>query len=299
MEAERSNSTTVPDLGGCAELVARLAKALRRAMRRVDAVSGDLQAAERAAHDATHAQLFVVAAARAPRGTHTLESTDWSTGDAVRIQVDPTRAPQDSLRRIFHRARRLREALPQMTQRLEDAKRQVLTIQALLDRANGVTSPEGLRELEVEAAPFVGVPAPRVARDPDLRLPYRMVQGSEGLILIGRSAADNDTLIQRFAKPWDLWMHVREGHGAHVVVPLARGANCPGSLLVEAAHLAAHFSDLRGEVALDVLYTPRRYVQKRKGSPAGAVTLLREKVLRLRVVDGMVPTLLGREMLAR
>jgi predicted ribosome quality control (RQC) complex YloA/Tae2 family protein len=110
---------------------------------------------------------------------------------------------------------------------------------------------------------------------------YRDERGRK--ILVGRGGADNDRLTTEVARPHDLWLHVKNKTGAHVVVPLDKGQTCPAETLVDAATLAAHFSDARGEAVCEVSYVPRRYVRKPKGSAPGAVTYDHEKVLVLRV----------------
>jgi predicted ribosome quality control (RQC) complex YloA/Tae2 family protein len=80
-----------------------------------------------------------------------------------------------------------------------------------------------------------------------------------------------------------------------VVVPLAKGKSCSPEALVDAATLAAHFSDLRGELVVDVLYAPRRFVHKRKGSAMGSVSLDREKVIAVRVEADRLARLLTHE----
>jgi predicted ribosome quality control (RQC) complex YloA/Tae2 family protein len=114
-------------------------------------------------------------------------------------------------------------------------------------------------------------------------------------ILVGRDAEKNDALTFRVAKPNDLWLHAKSRAGAHVVVPLQRGASCPAEVLVEAAHLAAHFSDARAERIVEVQYTPRRYVRSPRGSAAGFVVVDREKVIALRCDDDVLQRLLASE----
>ncbi len=99
------------------------------------------------------------------------------------------------------------------------------------------------------------------------------------------------------ARPHDLWLHPKSRPGAHVVVPLARGASCPADLLVEAAHLAAHFSESKQETAVEIQYTPRRYLRKPRGSAPGLVVVDREKVMLLRREDALLRRLLEREQL--
>jgi predicted ribosome quality control (RQC) complex YloA/Tae2 family protein len=128
------------------------------------------------------------------------------------------------------------------------------------------------------------------------RRPYiEYVGAGGGKILVGRGAADNDRLTTKVARPHDLWMHARGVTGAHVVVPLVKGAQCPPELLVDAATLAVHHSDARGSDFAEVTWAERRYVRKPKGSPAGRVAVDREKVLAL----GADPARLRRLLAAR
>jgi hypothetical protein len=46
---------------------------------------------------------------------------------------------------------------------------------------------------------------------------------------------------------------------------------------------------------VDITYTPRRYLRKRRGAPPGQVQLDREKVLVLRVDTARLSALLARE----
>ncbi|GAC1522858.1 MAG: hypothetical protein NVS3B10_22990 [Polyangiales bacterium] len=110
---------------------------------------------------------------------------------------------------------------------------------------------------------------------------------------MGRGAKDNDLLTTHVARPHDLWLHVKGVTGAHVVVPMTKGESCPQALLIDAAHLAAHFSDARGERVVEISHAPRRHVRKPRGAPPGAVVVDREKVLVLRVEPARIALLLA------
>ena len=112
---------------------------------------------------------------------------------------------------------------------------------------------------------------------------------------MGRGAAHNDALTFQTARPHDLWLHAKGRTGAHVVVPLAKNHTCPGDVLVEAAHLAAHFSDARDEAVVDVQYASRRHLRKPRGSAPGLVVVDREKVLAVRMEPSLLRALLERE----
>ena len=125
------------------------------------------------------------------------------------------------------------------------------------------------------------------------RLSYHLVaQGVAAPQLTRLISHLNDQLTVRVAKGNDLWLHVRGRTGAHVVLQLPRGASPDQESLLDAAHLAAWFSDARGEAAPEVVYTRAKHVRKVKGSAPGAVTYSQERALALRVEPARVERLL-------
>ncbi len=127
-------------------------------------------------------------------------------------------------------------------------------------------------------------------------LPYRSFASLAGApILVGKGAEENDALTLTVAHGNDLWLHARGVAGAHVVVRLARGKAPDQETLLDAAHLAVHFSDARGAPVVDVAYTRAKYVRRSKGAPPGAVTYSQEKVLPLRVEPARLERLLAEE----
>jgi predicted ribosome quality control (RQC) complex YloA/Tae2 family protein len=141
-------------------------------------------------------------------------------------------------------------------------------------------------------------PAAGKTRKRDLpRPPHRTFLAASGVrILVGKGAEKNDELTFHVARPRDLWLHAKNRTGAHVIVPLARDASCPPDVLVEAAHLAAHFSEAREEDLVEVQYVARRYLRKPRGSPPGLVVVDREKVMILRRQPALLRALLEREV---
>jgi predicted ribosome quality control (RQC) complex YloA/Tae2 family protein len=67
-------------------------------------------------------------------------------------------------------------------------------------------------------------------------------------------------------------------------------------VLVEAAHLAAHFSEARDESQVEITYVQRRHVRKPRGSPPGLVVVARDKTLVLRRSQQLIARLLEREL---
>ncbi len=285
-----------------------LETAKKRLERRREAIQADLARISDADKIAAQAQWLVAEAARAKRGATKLVVTDWSSGEAVPMEIplDPSKSAREQVEAMFRRAKRLRLGARIAEQRLAHTETQHEAVVRAIERVRASETLEEMEDAASEAkraAPREVVlpqgsaaPAPRGAKTATGRSPYRTFLATSGTkILVGKGASDNDALTTKMARPHDLWLHAKDRTGAHVIVVLPKGHTCASQDLVDAAHLAAHFSDVRDEKVVDIQYAPRRHVRKPKGSPPGFVLVDREKVLVLRVEPERLRGLLERE----
>jgi predicted ribosome quality control (RQC) complex YloA/Tae2 family protein len=300
------------------DLLRMLDKARLRIERRRTAVREDLSKIAQADKIAAQAQWLVGEAARVPRGATKLVVTDWSSGEAVPMEMplDPAKSAREQVEAMFKRAKRLKLGGRIAEERLVQAETQAAAIAVAVEAVREAPSLAAMdaaaREAKKRAprdvmlangAPGAGVTTANGSAGAKLggakagrRMPFRTFVARSGRkVLVGKGAADNDALTLKVARPHDLWLHAKDRTGAHVIVSLDKGQTCPAEDLVDAAHLAAHFSDARDEKAVDVQYTPRRYLRKPKGSAPGAVVVDREKVLALRFDAALLRALLERE----
>ena len=296
------------------ELVKLVDKGLGRVQRRREAIVADLGKIAQADVLASQAQWLVGEAARTPRGATKMVVTDWSSGAAVEmiIPLDPAKSAREQVEAMFKRAKRLRLGGKIAEERLAQAEAAANALEDAIVRiraAEGIAAmDEAARDAKKAAPRDVTIPQSgtatttgttgkrRAAAGKPKRMPFRTFVGRSGKkLLVGKGGADNDELTLHVAKPHDLWLHAKDRTGAHVIVQLGKGQTCGAEDLVDAAHLAAHFSDAREESIVDVQYTPKRYLRKPKGSAAGFVVVDREKVLALRVDRAILTSLLERE----
>lgn len=106
--------------------------------------------------------------------------------------------------------------------------------------------------------------------------PPRYTSSSGLTIWVGRNAMQNDYIIKKLGKPWDIWFHARLVPGSHVLVQSEKRELLPEDLL-EAAELAAYFSQARASAHVPIIYTQLRYVRKIPNSYPGHVTYSQEK----------------------
>jgi predicted ribosome quality control (RQC) complex YloA/Tae2 family protein len=286
------------------DLRQRAQGALKRAERKAQAIRADHERARLAPRLRREADALLCNIHSLSRGQSSVKLLDESVDPAewLEIKLDPTLEPQQNANQRYQRARKLERGTGIALGRLDETERVVSQLRDFLAEVDAAARDGFDQDSLLERAAGLdlgsfnpGKPQKRRV-GPQPRTPYRTFHATGGqTILVGKGAADNDTLTLTVARPHDHWLHARSVQGAHVVVPIDRGATLAPEVLIDAAHLAAHFSDLRGEPSAEIQHTERRYLRKPKGAAPGAVNVDREKVLLLRVEPARLERLLAGE----
>lgn len=244
------------------------------------------KAAERIRHDG---ELLKGAMGEIGRGMREIEVPDYFADDAAprAIPLDPRLSPRENVERLFARYRKHQRAAERIPAEMARALEDLEATEALVARARADdTDPEEI-EAEAIAAGRLRprqVHDPKPAREPKRRVPYLVFRGIRGSeIRVGRNARDNDALTFHESRGNDLWLHTSEAPGSHVILRLERNREPDAEELLDAAHLAIHFSPLRGTRKTGVHVALRKQVSKPKRAPAGLVTLSGGKVRMIRV----------------
>jgi predicted ribosome quality control (RQC) complex YloA/Tae2 family protein len=276
-----------------------LRRELARCARRAEATLGDLARASDAPRLRARGSALLAALGSIPRGATRVSIPDWSVDPpaSIDVEIDPALGARGTADALFTRARKLEAGGAIARRRHDDARARAEAIDAL--RAElALTADDALDAFEARASSLGIAPAqpkPGRRRAPEVHAPFRRYVGHGGrTILVGKGGTDNDELTFRTASPHDLWVHVRGAPGSHVIVPLKRGETCPTELLVDAAHLAAHFSSARGEPQVEIQYAPRKHLRKPKGGSPGQVIVANERAMSLRSEPDRLARLLGR-----
>jgi len=277
-----------------------LRAALARSARALEKLAEEAERVPAAEEDRRRADLLKANLRLLRRGQSEVEVTEWTEAGprTVRLAVDPALPPQANMERYYRRYRRIVDSAERVATRTAQVRARRDALGALLVQVDEAALP-ALPRLEKEARRLGAGPSRAAAlrrqRDEPLP-PYRTFRSMSGVsILVGRGAAQNDELTVRVARGNDLWLHTRGRAGAHVLARLGKGAGPDQETLLDAAHLAAHFSDARGEPFVEVAYTRAKYVRKQRGSAPGAVIYSQERVLPLRLEPARLERLLAEE----
>lgn len=203
----------------------------------------------------------------------------------IEIEIDENRTLQEEAARAFARYTKAKHARQEITHRLEKLAEELAMLEAQrLDleriiegrdeaalKAFGDEASTKKRGKHTSQAPEGGLKNRRQEAVSGARR-YRSSDGYE--ILVGRAARDNDHLTFHVARPSDWWFHAADYPGSHVIVRNhTPKAEVPQRTIIEAAQLAAGFSQARKDSKVSVHYTQRKFLSKPKGAAPGLVRL--------------------------
>lgn len=251
-----------------------LKRRLDRVLRSMKKVEEDLARTRDADRWRRLGDLLKPMLSRIPRGAEAVEATEYTEEGprSVEVPLDPKLSPQENVERYYKRYRRMRAGAERIPERLAQLEAEARSLRESLAGLEAAEDEEAIAELLADAgeASRRGGLSPKDER----KLPYRTFVSATGQrILVGRGAKQNDELTFRHARGSAHWLHARGYPGAHVVIPLPRGADPDGETLLDACALAAHFSGARGEAVAEITHAPVSRLRKPKGGAPGAVLL--------------------------
>ena len=253
--------------------------------RQADEASRSAELAQKRLHALAHeagyrraADLIMANLHRIPAGAAGVEVLDFYTNEPRVIKLKPTEKPQRTAENLYRKAKNQQIEERQLAERISRREAEALTAMARLEELE--TQPElhelrGLRAWRKQH----GLDPATAAKSQANELPFKVFEDHGFTILVGRNAANNDLLTQKYAHKDDLWLHAKDVAGSHVVIRHRAGQPVPEPVIERAAQLAAWYSKRQNDTLCPVTVTPKKWVRKPKGARPGQVLVERERVL--------------------
>ena len=212
-------------------------------------------------------------------GATQLEVVDFYTSQPVTLKLKPLEKPQRTAENLYRKAKNQQIEERQLTERI--ARREAEALQALeqleeLDTQPALRELRGLRAWRKQHGLDPSATAPAKGGS---ELPFKVFEDQGFTILVGRNAANNDLLTQKYAHKEDLWLHAKDVTGSHVVIRHRAGQTVPEPVVEHAAQLAGWYSRRQHDSLCPVTVTPKKFVRKPKGALPGQVVVERGRVV--------------------
>ena len=213
-----------------------------------------------------------------PAGATQIEVLDFYTGAARLIKLKRTEKPQHTAENLYRKGKNQQIEERQLTERIARREAKALTALERLEEMDTQPALAELRGLRTWRKQHGLDPAPTTAKAAT-ELPFKVFEDRGFTILVGRNAANNDLLTQKYAHKDDLWLHAKDVTGSHVVIRHRAGQPVPEPVVEHAAMLAGWYSRRQHDTLCPVTVTPKKFVRKPKGALPGQVVVERERVV--------------------
>lgn len=221
-----------------------------------------------------------------PSRAETVELVNYYDPEAkpVRVELNPHLSPAENAQAYFKKYTKARNSYAISADYLQQGQTELAYLESVLVALELADQADSLAEIKSELIkegylkPTIskGTKKPAPAAEP-VPMSFRSGDGYE--IMVGRNNRENDYLTLKMAKPEDMWLHVKDIPGSHVIIRNPSAAEIPAATMQQAAETAAYYSKARQSSKVPVDHTLRKYVRKPKGAKPGMVIYDNQKTV--------------------
>ena len=245
-----------------------------RVRRKLAAQEKELAACQDRDHLRICGELITANLYRMERGQSRLTAQNYYDENCadMDIPLDVRLSPQENAARYFKQYAKAKTAEKYLTAQLQRGREELQYLESVLQELAQAESEQDFNDIRTELTDG-GYLRGRGKKQPGFQRASkpREFRSSAGLrILVGRNNRQNDRLTTKDADKRDIWLHTQKIHGSHVIL-CTDGTEPDEQSLMEAASLAAYFSQAQGSTKVPVDYTPVKFVKKPAGAKPGMV----------------------------
>lgn len=193
----------------------------------------------------------------------------------IEIVLKYNKTPQDIAAQLYKKSKNRSKELNALEDNLNFLEQEIISLNTTLSEIEETDSMRDLNKYRKETAKQVEKEAaPR----------FKEFTCRDYTIYVGRNARNNDEVTKAAHKD-DLWLHAKDVSGSHVIIKTKSGQKVPKDVIEYAAGIAAFYSKRKTDTLCPVMVTPRKYVRKIKGAPAGSVMVDKEEVVLVKPLE--------------
>ena len=192
-------------------------------------------------------------------------------GEELTIPLDPRLDVKGNARKCFQKYRKGSTGQKYIEEQLLQAEENLSYFNLLdqqLQQADFLTAREIRQELERNG--YLKRKKTRAPKKKQEEPKFLKIKFNEKMIYVGKNNIQNDYITFKKAGRVDTWFHVKDLHGAHVVITTSHPTEEEIRLC---AQLAAYYSRARESSSIPVNYTLIKHIKKIPGSKIGLVSM--------------------------
>ena len=195
-------------------------------------------------------------------------------GGEIEIKLDPAKSPQQNAARYYKDYSKAKNAEKYLAEQIAHGEKELEYLESVLEEIERASGERDLGEirLELQESGYIKgqTKGKKQQKNPPSGKPMEYRSSSGFRIRVGRNNRENDALTLKDAFKTDMWLHTQKIHGSHVIIS-SEGRKIDDGTIMEAAMLAALYSQGKNGANVPVDYTLVKYVKKPAGARPGMV----------------------------
>ena len=254
------------------KLLSTVNSKLKKEQKKLQIIAEKELACEDAENQRRKGELIIANIYKIKRGDKSVTVDDYYNDNApLIIALDEQLSANENAQKYFKKYTKLKNTLKAIAPQKEQAEYEceyLKSVVAELESARTVNDLIFVEE-ELKQGGYVKSNEKIKVSKKDDKIEYRFFEYNGYKIIAGKNNLQNDKLTAS-AKPSDLWLHTKDYHSAHVIIPNAT-SHLPDEILLLAAEICAYYSEAKNGDKVPVDYTQKKYVKKPPKSKYGAV----------------------------
>lgn len=198
--------------------------------------------------------------------------------ETVTIELDPLLSPMQNMQKYYQKYNKLKRAQESLAVQLLHCQNDIRYLSSIDSSLDSSSTQTEINEIKAELS-AAGYLAENKKRKMHEKPSQPLKFNCDGMvILVGKNNYQNDQLTFKTSQLSDLWLHVKDIPGSHVILR-CEGQPPPQETIQFAAELAGYFSKAKDSSNIPVDCTLRRYVKKPSGAKPGFVIYTNQTTL--------------------
>lgn len=238
--------------------------------KKIKILNNNISKEDQAENSKKKADLLAANLYRIDKKSKEIELEDfYNDNNLIKISLNPMKTPWENIDEYYNRAKKIKAAIVYAKNdlpRQENLLSYLNQLEDFVNRSNSISDLEEIREEMVDNKLIKKKGRNKKKSKPSKPFHYKTENGAD--IYVGKNSKQNDYITLKVARKEDLWFHVKDSPGSHVILKTDKIFDEDIKI---AAYLAALNSSLASENKVDVDYTEKKNVNKAKGAKDGMV----------------------------
>lgn len=207
--------------------------------------------------------------------SQSIEILDWETNFPLKIELDETKTLKENANQFYKLYNKAKIANAKSQEMIENLVIEKEYLEQVLYSIENAVTIDDFIEIQDE----IGMSEKKKAKSNELKPTISLLTThfSPFTIYVGKNNKQNDYIVSKLARDEDLWFHVHNCAGSHVLLRVEAGQIPTDEIIFECAKLAKEHSIAKDSSKVGVIYTKRKFLKKPTGANLGYVTFKNEK----------------------